>query len=63
MTTKNKSCKYYTPPTYATCAICELNSKYTSCYGDKNKCTRQDYFIKGVNNDIQSSSKTVCRRK
>ena len=47
MTTKNKPCIYYKPPTYATCAICNLCNKYTSCYGNKNKCTRQEFFIKG----------------
>ncbi len=35
---ENKPCKYYTPSTYATCSVCEVECKYTSCYGDKNKC-------------------------
>ena len=49
MATKNKPCKYYEPSTYATCAICKLNCKYTSCYGNKDRCSRKEYFVKGGN--------------
>ena len=31
-------CKYYVPPTYATCSSCNIEGKYTSCYGNKDKC-------------------------
>lgn len=35
---KNKPCKYYKAPTYATCSICAVECKYTSCYGFESNC-------------------------
>ena len=34
----NKMCKYYIQSTYATCSSCNIDGKYTSCYGNKDKC-------------------------
>ena len=37
----NEPCKHYIFPTYATCGICKLECKYTSCYGNKKNCRYQ----------------------
>lgn len=47
--TKDKPCKYYKPATYATCAVCKVECKYTSCYGSESKCK----YKGGKSNDIQ----------
>lgn len=35
---EDKTCKNFSPATYATCSSCNLDGKYTSCYGDNEKC-------------------------
>ena len=43
MEKKNKSRKYYLCATYATCSSCNLDGKYTSCYGDyEEKCVNEE---------------------
>ena len=46
MEKKNKSCKYYLCATYATCSSCNLDGKYTSCYGDNEKCKFRPLYKK-----------------
>lgn len=38
MESKDKPCRYYLGASYCTCESCNLDGKYTSCYGDHEKC-------------------------
>lgn len=35
---EDKTCKNFSPATYATCSSCTIDGKYTSCSGNKEKC-------------------------
>ena len=39
-------CKYYVYPTYATCSSCNIDGKYTSCCGNKDKCKFRPVYKK-----------------
>lgn len=46
MEKKNKPCSNYLYATYATCSSCNLDGKYTSCYGDNEKCKFRPVYKK-----------------
>ena len=46
MEKKNKSCRYYLCATYATCSSCNIDGKYTSCYGYNEKCKFRPVYKK-----------------
>ena len=43
---EDKTCKNFSPATYATCSSCNLDGKYTSCYGDNEKCKFRTVYKK-----------------
>ena len=43
---EDKTCKNFSPATYATCSSCNLDGKYTSCYGDNEKCKFRPVYKK-----------------
>lgn len=45
---EDKTCKYFSPAIYATCSSCNIDGKYTSCYGNKEKCK---YRLMGKKNE------------
>ena len=46
MEKKNNPCRNYLYATYATCSSCNLDGKYTSCYGDNEKCKFRTVYKK-----------------
>ena len=45
MEKKNKSCRYYLCATYATCSSCNIDGKYTSCYGYNESCVSYKHMF------------------
>ena len=43
---EDKTCKNYLYATYATCSSCNLDGKYTSCYGYNEKCKFRPVYKK-----------------
>ena len=64
---EDKTCKNFSPATYATCSSCNLDGKYTSCYGDNEKCkfrpvykkSEQDVRIDKLEKEIEILKKRV----
>ena len=47
---EDKTCKNFSPATYATCSSCTIDGKYTSCSGNKEKCK---YILMEKKNEIK----------
>ena len=43
---EDKTCKNFSPATYATCSSCTIDGKYTSCYGYNEKCKFRPVYKK-----------------
>ena len=43
---EDKTCKNFSPATYATCSSCTIDGKYTSCSGNKEKCKFRPVYKK-----------------
>ena len=49
---EDKTCKNFSPATYATCSSCTIDGKYTSCSGNKEKCK---YILMEKKNEIKKT--------